>query len=94
MITLATIKLSGVKHYSGQYSVSPGSKLVLSRETTNDWDPTAVALFTTEQIQVGYIPQQASRIITGLIIAGYQLHAEVSSEAEDAVSVTLSMEKA
>lgn len=51
-------------------AIKPGTELLLYRETNNEHDPWAVAVYLTEKDQIGYITRGKNETIARLMDAG------------------------
>ena len=74
---LTTLKVAGLQHYDAlDVEFSQGQTLQLHRESDNPYDRYAVSLYR-DDMKIGYIPKENSRIIASLIDNGVALETKV-----------------
>lgn len=59
-------------------AVSPGDRVVLRREPSNTFDPSAVLVESSNGARLGYVPRQYADLVSGLLADGELLVAEAT----------------
>lgn len=75
-----SFRLSGQRHAVSQADLQPGTELQLRRDSENLRDPFASLLLTLDDLQVGWVPRQYSRLIARHLDAGEHLAAHVERQ--------------
>lgn len=76
-------KVAGTSHLENYDevigSLEPQSLLILRREPENAYDPSAIALYTIDDLKAGYIPAESNELLGHFLDAGIPVYAKVIS---------------
>ena len=84
-VTLLDTYIAGLQHHVNvsvaQALLIKGSRLNLVRDPTNKYDGNAVEVRTKDGTLMGFIPRESAQTISGLLLAGYAVHAYVTGSS-------------
>jgi len=86
-LSLCRCPIAGFQYYEGRallQKLEPGQTLRLTRESTNPYDPLAIAVHTATNGKLGYLPRRLNEIPATLMDDGHRLTATIAAVSPDA----------